>query len=162
MPTDFIAIDVPDLAELQKLLANLPNDVADEGIDASNEYLLNVMRAYAPYKYVSFKSAYGGWFSEKQRRYVMAKIAEGEIQPGRPHRSQALSRAWRIIGEGRNSLLANELPYSAYVQGDSQSEQARMMSMIGWKGTDQVIRERQAEIMRKFETGANKALKKRR
>ena len=51
------------------------------------------LKHYVGYKYVSRKSAYGQTFSsDKQRRYVMAKIRSGEITPGRSNRSDKLSR----------------------------------------------------------------------
>ena len=159
MPSDFIAIDTQGVLETQKMLAQIPDAITDDGTDNANKYLLNVVRAYAPYKHITFQQAYGGWFSEKQRRYVMARIKEGSITPGRSNRNQRLSRGWKIIGKGRNSLLANEVPYSPYVQGEA-GEQARMHTLIGWKGVDVIVKERMSKIVEQFMVGVNKALKR--
>jgi hypothetical protein len=172
MPSDFIAIDVQGLAELQSFLSKLPDAVADDGVDEANKYLLNVVRAYAPYKYITRAQAYPnavitfpsgkqlkGWHSVNQFRYVMARINEGSINPGKPNRNQNLSKGWKIIGKGRKSILANEIGYAGYVQG-SKGEQARMHTLIGWKGVDVIVKERMNTILEKFMVGVNKALKR--
>lgn len=155
---DFIAISVPDLAELQAKLRKLPDIVADEGVDAANEYILNTMRHYAQYRYVSRRQAYGQTFqSEKQRRWFFASLNSGELTIPYP-RTQSLSGGWKIIGSGMKSLVANEVPYAAFVQGDAK-QQSRHAKLIGWKGVDVVVKERAGEIMRRFSAGAKRAIK---
>ena len=69
------------------------------------------------------------------------------------------------MGKGRDSILANEAtdsngrPYAGYVQG-AKGEQARMHTMIGWKGVDVIVKERLNEIVRKFTGGVNKAIRR--
>ena len=51
------------------------------------------MQEYAPYKYIPFKSAYGGFFSDKQRKYVMASIVKASEVAG-ANRSQGGYEGW--------------------------------------------------------------------
>ena len=158
MSDNFVGIDVTGIEELVSKLQSLPPEAQDQAVEQVNKYLLNVLRMYPPYSYVPFKTAYGGWFSEKQRRYVMARIREGSIQPGKPNRTQFFSQNWKQVGYGKQSILANETPYAPYLVGDR--EQARMPAKIGWKKLGQTIKERMDQIIRRAEAGVKSALKK--
>lgn len=158
MSDQFVGVDVSGIEEIVDALKDLPEEAQDQAVDEVNTYLLNVLRAYPPYRHVPFKRAYGAWFSEKQRKYVMARIHEGSITPGRPKRTQQFSQGWHQIGEGRNSILANETPYGPYLVGDN--EQARMPKQIGWKKLGDTIKERMDQIMRRAEAGVKNAIKK--
>jgi len=160
--SDFIGIDVSGIEEIQAKLKKLPAEVIGAGIDEANVYLVNVLHEYPTYHHVSRKQAYpevGGWFSDKQRRYVMGAIKRGEITiPYR--RTQELAKNWRVYGKGIDSIIANETPGAAYVQGNSRTEQSRMSKMIGWKGIDVIIVERINRIVEKFDAGVKKAMRK--
>lgn len=156
--SDFVAFEVAGIEELIAKLNALPDDVQDEAIEAVNQYLLNVMRQYPPYAYIKFKQAYGGWFSEKQRKYVMARIQEGTITPGTPSRSQRFAQGWDVLGYGRNSMVVNPTPYGPYLVGDQ--EQARMPAKIGWKKLGDTIKERMDQIIRRADAGVKNAIKK--
>lgn len=155
--SDFIGIDTEGTKELVSKLDRLPDVVKDHAIDEVNKYLLNVLKAYPPYRYVPFKTAYGKWFSEKQRRYVMARISEGTITPGMPNRTQRFSQGWKIVGYGQKSVIANETPYGPYLMGDTT--QARMPAKIGWKRLKDVINSRMSQIIRKAQAGAKAAIR---
>jgi hypothetical protein len=155
---DFVGIEVAGLKELIEKLNSLPDDVQDEAIEAVNAYLLNVLKAYPPYAYVPFRKAYGGWFSDKQRKYVMARIREGTIRPGQSNRSQQFSRGWDVLGYGRKSMIVNQTPYGPYLVGDQ--EQARMPQKIGWKKLGDTIKGRMEEIYRRADAGVKNAIKK--
>lgn len=94
------------------------------------------VRQYPPYQYASRKDAYGmqaggeGWFSDKQRRYVMAKIASGEITPGVPNRTDATANAWQTTVTESYSMLYNESQGAKYTMGDAT--QARQPALAGW------------------------------
>ena len=153
---DFIAIE--GIEPVTKALGQLPRDMQDSAVDEINPYLVNVFRQYPSYKYVPFATAYGGWFSDKQRKYVMARIREGSIIPGQSNRTQELARGWKIIGEGADSIIANETPYAGYVMGDQT--QARMPAKIGWETMSAKIESRMDQIKRKAQAGVNKAIRK--
>lgn len=154
----FVGIDVIGLEELRAKLRTLRPEAADAGVENANKYLLDYERtAQPPYSYVSFKQAYGGFFSERQRRFVMANIADGGIVvPYR--RTQDLRKGWQLLGTGTNQLLVNEVPAAAFTK--DEATQARMMKMRGWTTVQQDVRDRMAEIVRRFEAGAQKAMRK--
>lgn len=90
---------------------------------------------YVPYKYISVKQA-GGWKSDKQRRFVMAMIREGRIDPGVPHRTGRLQRAWNINQD--DTKIVNNESYAPFVMGND--EQTRGHQLRGWRVVEQVIK----------------------
>lgn len=100
---------------------------------------------YVPYRYVTMAQA-GGWKSDKQRRYVMAMIREGKIDPGAPHRTGELQRGYRIEGEPPRYRITNAVKYGDYVMGDTQ--QSRMHQLIGWRKISEVVTSNLAGALR--------------
>ena len=158
MANEFIGIDVIGPKEVQAKLAKLPEAAQDAGVDEANAYLLNVVRTYPPRASVSRAQAYGQTFqSDKQRRWFFAALNSGEISvPYR--RTQDLSRSWHILGQGKKSILVNESPYAHFVQ--QKETQANMMRLIGWKAVEDIVQERMAKILEKFDAGVKKAIHK--
>ncbi len=155
---DLVGIDISGIQELIDKFDKLPQAAKDGAVDEVSPYLLNVMRAYPSYKHVTYKAAYGGFKSDKQRRFVMANIRNGTITPGKSNRTQQLSRGWVKIGSGQNTILANETPYAKWMYDDGQ--QANMPRMIGWKTLGATLKEKSAQIMRRADAGIKKALHK--
>mgnify|MGYP001196755760 CR=1 FL=1 len=151
-------IVIDGLEELRGKMERFPDEAKNEGGNMVGTYVWNVMREYQPYAYVPFKAAYGDWFSEKQRKYVMAAIREGKIGAGSPHRSGHLREGWKKLGEGSDQLIYNDVPYAGFVMGDGA--QARMHIKIGWITAGQRLKERAGEIERKAKAGVDKAIKK--
>lgn len=156
--SDFIGIEVAGIEELRREFGNWPGVIQDEVIDSANAYILKNIKKYPPYKYVPFKTAYGGWFSEKQRRYVMARIAEGTIKPGMPNRSNRLAQGWKVIDRGTQSIIVNEVPYAGYVMGDRT--QARMHQKIGWDTLGDWVNNHMGGIVKAAREGLTNALRK--
>jgi hypothetical protein len=158
---DFVGIDVTGLPELQRILAKLPDAVADEVVDQASDYLLNVMRSnQAPYRYIPRRAAYPptGWHSDRQRKKVMAMIREGKITPGRKNRTGALVRGWKQVGRGRQSIIANEEPAAYYTMDDNgQSNHARL---IGWKTVGALISEHGAKLDKVVAGAAERGMKR--
>ena len=129
-----LKVDTRKLEELQEFLRGLPRGVVGVAGEAVAKYIVgdnrHGLKHYVPYKYVSIKDS-GGWASEKQRRYVMAKIREGEIDPGVPHRTGEMQRGWDYSGEGSRWRIENEVPYAGYVMGDV--DQTQMHKIQGWR-----------------------------
>lgn len=156
---DFIGIDIQGIPELKAKLAKLPEAAQDDGADSAYEYMINVLRHYPSYRYVSRVEGYGvQWFSERQRRFVMAAINQGYITPGSANRTQAMAHGWKKVGSGRQAFIANEVPYAHYLMGDES--QSRHMAKIGWKKLGDVTKERTAAIVEKFDAGVKKAIKR--
>lgn len=150
---DFIGIDIAGLSELREKMAKLYPEAADAGVELANEYMLNVERLNAPLPYPGQPFT---WSSEKQRRYVMAKLRE---QGGPPYsRTQELSRGWELIGSGVNQILVNQVPYAKYVK--EEGSQIIGMKNRGWKVIQQDTREKAPQIQRKFEAGCKNAIDK--
>lgn len=155
MPVDIV---IDGLQELRTKLDRFPKEARDGAGEEVTPYILNIMREYVPYAYVPFKSAYGGWFSEKQRRYVMAAIRDKRIRPGSKNRSGKLSEGWKTMGGGEDTLIYNDVDYAGYVFGDNV--QARMHIKIGWWTVAQRLKEHAGQIERKAKAGVDKAIRK--
>jgi hypothetical protein len=158
MADDFIAIEAHGILELQREIGNWPKVIQDEVIDEVNKYVVKSIKKYPPYRYVTFKQAYGGFFSDKQRKYVMARIAEGSIKPGQPNRTGRFAQGWKVIDKGTSSMIVNEVPYSGYLMGDGS--QARMHSKIGWKTISKWLQSHMNKIIDSARQGLVKAVRK--
>lgn len=160
--SDFIGVDITGIEQIKAKLDAMPEAVADAGVEAANEYLRGVLQRYPPQKDVTRASAYpevGGWFSDRQRRWFFANLREGNISV--PYvRTNRLSNAWKLYGQGKTQIIANESPGAQYVQGVWKGEQSRHENKVGWKGVNVIIEERLKQIVGAFTVGANKALKK--
>jgi hypothetical protein len=160
--SDFVGVDIRGMEQVAKLLKNLPIEVQNAASDDVADYMLNVERLNPPYQYISRAQAYPnaqagpGWFSAKQRKYVMAKIRSGEIAPGSPHRTQTFSRGWRKEDKGVNAFLVNEVPYGIHLK----DPRANHMKLIGWKTIAEDIEKNMNQIMRKAEAAVQKAIRK--
>ena len=153
--SDFIGIDISGDVELAAKLDQLPDNAADFGVEYANEYVLNMQRTYVPYKHVSVAQA-GGWKSDKQRRYVMAKIRSGEISV--PYnRTQTLRKGWKLVGKGRNQIIANEVSYAKYVKDIRSQSQGHMLR--GWEVIPNELRNKAAQILRRFNAGVKAGIK---
>jgi len=151
MPVDIV---IDGLEELRSKLDRFPPEAQNEAGDMVSEYVLHIMQEYAPYKYIPYKSAYGGFFSDKQRKYVFANKLFG----GSANRSQRLRQGWKKMGGGADTLVYNDVPYAGYVVGDDS--QANMHTMIGWWTVSSRLGERAAQIERLAKAGVDKAIEK--
>ena len=158
MVDSFIGFEVAGIEELRREFGNWPKQIQDEVIDAVNKDLIKRVRKYPPYAYVPFKRAYGGWFSEKQRRYVMAKIRAGEINPGVSNRTNRFGQGWKVIDKGTSSLIVNEVPYGRYLMGTGT--QARMHKIIGWDMISEFIQKNMGNVLNAARQGLMNALRK--
>lgn len=135
---------VRGLAELQKFLKDVPVKARRAATEAAADYLIGDgrrgLRHYPAYKWIRRRRAYPevkGWFSEKQRRFVMARIRSGRIDPGYPHRTGRLQRGWVKKGSGYKIMIENQEPYAAVVMGDNT--QARQPKLVGWRTVGEVV-----------------------
>lgn len=157
--TDFVGIDA--LEAIMDKLKKLPEPAQDDIANDVNEFMLNVERMNPPKHFVTRAAAYPsapagpGFFSDAQRRLVMAKWANGEVPYSR---TQGISQGWKKLGEGRNAILVNEVPGVVYVKDDKK--QANQLRMVGWKTIGQDIKERMPRIMEIADAGIKKAARK--
>jgi hypothetical protein len=160
MAEDFIAIDVSEFQKWKFRFERFAEELTEEAVADGSEYLLNVLRAYVPYQYVSRVSAYGtAFFSDKQRRYFFWALNNGIITV--PYkRTQTMRAGWEQIGEGKKTMLVNQVPYASTVIGDSRTEQSRHSKKIGWKGIDIIVQERIIRMTEIFDAAIKKAMKR--
>lgn len=146
--SNFIGIDVQGIATIQNRLSKLPQEAKDLGVETANEYIVNIMREYPPKPTAPFV-----WSSDKQRKYVMAKIREG----GYTGRTQQLRNAWKTVGEGYKQIVANETPYAQFVQDENQ---IIGHTTNGWSTIASNMKAKGSEILKRFDAGVKKAIKK--
>ncbi len=133
----YVRQDMRGDEQVKAYIKTIPHGVTRVGIYAIAEYILgdqtHGLKHYPPYRYITRKKAYGKTFSsDKQRRFVMAAIREGRIDPGVPHRTGNTQRAWRLIKSNpyRPKIVAKGA--GPYYTADDQG-QARLNAMIGWR-----------------------------
>ena len=133
---------VRGLAEFKAYIDTLARKMRGVATEAITDYLIgngsHGFKHYPPYKLVTRTQAYGQPFvSARQRRYVMARIKEGSIDPGYPHRTGELQQGWHKVGTGVNARAVNEVGYAPYVMGTK--DQARQPGMVGWRKIADII-----------------------
>jgi hypothetical protein len=158
-----IKVKVRGLKELQDYFEFLPKYLRGKASKFMAEWFVGNgrrgLKRYPPYKWITRKSAYGKTFvSDKQRRYVMAKIRSGEIDPGFPHRTGNYQRGWQIINKGVRTEIINSVPYAGFVGGDET--QARLNAKVGWRKVLDIISTNIAGAIRHADSEITKFLKK--
>jgi len=144
------------VAEFGDRLKELPRKFRRPILLVYSKFMLKRFKLYPRYKYKSRASAYpevNGFFSDKQRRFVMAGIASGRIQPGSPHRTQSLKDDWKLEGENardiRSISLVNDNPAAVYAYHPTL--QARQLDLVGWKDVNEMTEENGADALLEVE-----------
>ena len=146
-----ITIDVKGSANIAKKLQYLYPEIASAGVERASAFMLevetDVSRAYAPPPYAGQPFV---WSSERQRRYVMAKLrAEG----GPPYvRKYTLLHGWRLQGSGENMTVVNAVAYAKFVK----TKEAQIVGMKArkWQTIDVDLAKRKSWTSRKFNEAA--------
>lgn len=139
-----IRIDIRKLEPVINWLKKLPKGTVKVALPAIAEYLIgdgrHGLKRYPPYKYVSRKRAYGKTFvSDKQRRYVMAMIREGKIDPGYPHRTGKTQRAYHMVVSNNGYRVAIRAKGKGPYYTRDNEGQARLNLLAGWRKSADVI-----------------------
>jgi len=144
-PNSFVGIDIQGITTLNERLKRLPKEAKDAGVESANEYIVNIMKVEPPKPTRPFV-----WSSDKQRRYVMAKIRSGEITPGTPNRTGNSTDSWQYVAvTDWNYTITNPEP-GAYWTTDNYG-QANQPAMVGWRKVTE-------NIMDNLEGGIRSAL----
>ena len=158
-----IKIEVRGIEQLNAFLRDLPRGAVKIGLPALAEWIVGNgqrgLKRYSPYKHVAYRSAYGGFKSEKQRRYVMAAIKDGRIDPGVPHRTGRTQRGYEvhITNGGYTAKITNDEPGAYWTRHDTG--QARLNAMAGWRKMSDVVRTNIAGAVRHAQAKVNAWLK---
>jgi hypothetical protein len=137
-----LKITTRGLEEFQSYISSLARNLRGIVTEAVSDYLIgdgrHGLKHYVPYRYVTRRAAYGKTFvSDKQRRFVMAMISEGRIDPGAPHRTGKLQRAWMKQGGGVGTRIINAADHAPFVMGTGT--QARQPAKVGWRQVADII-----------------------
>lgn len=137
----------PNLAEL---ISSLPRDLRGPAVETASVYLIGNstrgLKHYVAYNYVTRRAAYGQtFFSDRQRRKVMAMIRNGEILPGFPRRTGNTQRSWDIIHNGVNSRIVNTTAGAFYTVGDPG--QSRHEEKVGWRRVGLIVASNEKGMM---------------
>lgn len=151
-----------NLDRVKAWLKTVPRGALKVGMRALTTYLIgnqsHGLAHYSPYKYVSRKSAYGRTFeSDKQRRYVMARIREGSIDPGVPHRTGKGQRGWVMVETQRGYTIKNDEPSMFYSMSDKG--QAALNAKAGWRLVSEAIADNIAGALRSAQAAVTRYLK---
>lgn len=124
------------LDEFNAYISSLARNSRGVATEAITDYLIGTpqrgLKRYVAYRHVRREAAYGRAFvSDRQRRFVMAMIRQGRIDPGAPHRTGNFQRSWHREGRGVNSRIAGELPHETWPN--------KLAKMIGWRDTMTII-----------------------
>lgn len=157
--SDFVGVEVQGLDEFEAKLKKLPVEVQDFVVDDVSKYYINVFKAeQPPQNYVTRKAAYGvTFFTARQRRWFFAALREGLIDV--PYkRTQALRNAWRQVGEGARSFIANDRPGAPFVVGDET--QSRHEKLVGWFRAGELMEKRLPRALKIADAAVKKAIRK--
>ena len=158
-----IRFDITGMDNIQMFLRSLSGDMLDTVLKAYGEYLIGDMghglMHYSPYEYVRRDEVYNPPFvSDKQRRFVMAAIREGTIDPGVPHRTGNLQRGWELHPQGDVAyVITNSVPYAPYVMGDES--QSLLNGRAGWRKVSQNVKDNMAGAFRAAVQALNRLIK---
>ena len=150
---DFINAVVVNDERLQKKLEGLYPEMADEGVENANFYIMELVAREARPAYVNEPFF---WSSDKQRRKVFALLRE---QGGPPYvRTHALRDGWTTLGYGRTQVVVNEVPYAQYVK--QQSTQIIGHKFRDWDVIEQDLATHKSQITKEFNEGVRDAIEK--
>lgn len=143
-------INISGMDTVMNRLKKLPKEARDKGVEEANKYMVNTMQKYPPKSSEPFQ-----WTSEKQRRAVMAKLHES----GQTHytRTQELRIGWTTKGKGAEQIVENAVPYTQFVQDRNQIQGH---AARGWMTVNTMLNSKGKEILKRFDGGVKKAIKK--
>jgi|SRR5262245_44719057 len=168
---------IRNLKKVQDFLATVPYGATKIAIQAIAEYLIgdetHGLKHDAPYKYKSRAQAYGqtgatfengnpvpaGYFSAEQFRFVMARIARGQITPGTPNRTGATADAYtyKPTNGGYGATIENKSQGGYFTQHNTG--QAAQPALVGWRKTAQNINENIKGALRHADAAVNAWMK---
>ena len=164
MAAPLISFKMRNLKPVQDFLTAMPKGTIKVALDAIVVYLIgnesHGLKHDDPYKYVSRKSAYGKTFvSAAQRGYVMARIREGSITPGKANRSGDAAKGYMYseTNDGYGRTIQNADVGAFYTRDDVG--QARQPAMVGWRKVSQVIQDNMSGAIRSALSAVNDWIK---
>lgn len=146
-------------------IKTLPRGIKAAAMRAIAEYTVgdenHGLKHDVAYRYVSRKQAYGkvsdapaGYFSWAQFRYVMAKLASGEIKIGRKHDPTKMGQSWKweqLDSDWRRTKIMGNLPFDRFP--------SRQNKLVGWRHWLDVVKSNMTGAMNKAQKAVEEWLK---
>lgn len=153
-----ISTNIRDLSPFKEFIDTLPRTMRGIAAETIADDLIGTpqrgLKYYPPYRYITRRRAYGKPFkSVRQQRYVMARIREGRIDPGYPHRTGNYQRSWKRTGSGVNVRIEGELPHEGFPN--------RLAALIRWRDPDAIIQSNEAHAVQAAERAIQREIDRR-
>lgn len=159
-----VKFNVRGVEKLQAYLKTVPRGAVKVALAALAEWIIGTpqrgLMHYQPYKYIARAKAYGRTFkSDKQRRFVMAAIRDGRIDPGVPHRTGNTQRGWyaKVGNGGYRMSVGNDTPGAYFTRHDTG--QAALNALAGWRKISDIVQTNIAGAMRHARAAVSRFLK---
>ena len=148
---------------LERKLKGLPSRVRKAASYEAARYLVGTrtrgLKNYPKYKHIRRRKAYGKTFqSDKQRKYVMARIRDGSIAPGVPHRTGRMQRGWNVKRTRSGARITNSVDHAKW-SFDNYS-QANLNRLVGWRKTKEIEADNKRGMIRAADNAIKKMLPK--
>lgn len=171
-----VSFKVRNVEAIQEYLRTVSRGAMRTGLYAITEYIIgnkqHGLKHAEPYKYVSRADAYGstgatfengnpvpdGYFSAEQYRYVMAKLASGDMKKG-DNRTGRSTDSWQYVETGAKGygVTITNPEEGAYFTRDDYG-QARQPARVGWRKISDVIADNIKGAMRHADAEIRKYL----
>ena len=159
MPLFRIRQPIRNLANVQAYLKTVPHGTKRAAIVGMTEYVIgdsgHGLKHDDPYSQTTRKKVYGQqWESDKQRRYVMAKIRSGEIVLGQRRNSPTKASqgyAYRTTNNGYAATIYNDEPGAYWSRAWNRWPR--------WRSVKKVIDDNIKGAMRHATAAVNKVLR---
>ena len=131
-----VSIRTRGLSEFTRYIDGLARNSRGVATESVSDYLIGDgrrgLKRYPSYRYIRRSQVYKPPFkSNRQRRFVMAGIRSGSIQPGYPHRTGRFQRAWIRLGTSTRSRIQGEEPHENWPDP--------LARRVGWRAKMEII-----------------------
>lgn len=153
-------IDVSGLVELQATLGRLTGEQMGHILEPMVRGGLAIFQEYIA-KYPGGPRYPLRWKSDRQRKFVMAKLKREGNLPYRRRASGGLGGGWTSKTtrrfDGVQGVLGNNAPHAIFVQGERQQP---FHTDTGWRTVEQTFIIRGPEVERLFQEGMDRAIRR--
>jgi hypothetical protein len=152
---DWLSFTVSGDQRLVEDLSHLYPQAAARGVENGNRILLEALNRYvgnAPYNYLSWAQGgpgeFGGFFSERQRAFVMASIAQDSMTIPYP---RVKGDKYHLSGSGIGQKVVSDDVSMYYSMSDEG--QTIMQALRGWDKISVFLVGHEKDIVAGFEQG---------
>lgn len=158
-----ITINLEGMEELLQAIESLEDLKPIRGaVQAMALYMKGKVAVYPPYRHIPRKQIYGfSFFSDKQRKWFFAAVAEGRINVGHSSRggktSQGFGRRWTItpLNSGLTAIIGNNTSYGEFLMGAKRSKRSEAG---GWRLVSEVLEDNRSAVQAYLRIAAKQLL----